>query len=207
MFSHIIQNSHSLQDIFPYIRLRPVDILNSDLHILGLGSAGTHVAEYFFSKEQQHTFTSISCPPKKFIQHLDFNYKINDETLSDSSSEWLDQLSLDVSISEIVESNKNTILIAGLGGALGRELLSLCIEHLEESNALYTVLGIMPFRFEGKLAQERAEEFRQQHAGNNSIIYFENEDLVKSCGDQLMANTFNYANEQMFNLCKELNVF
>lgn len=198
MFSQIIKNSHSLQEIFPYIRLRPMEIAHQDIHVVGLGSAGTHVAEYFFSQSPEFTYTSISCPPKKFIQHL--NVLFNKSAGSNNMDNLYGALDQDLSISELLGCHNHYVLIAGIGGNLGRELLELCIEYLEEINASYEVIAITPFSFEGKPALSNAQAFISGYDDNDKIKYFHNDELLISCGQNLMADSFNYANAKMFEL-------
>jgi len=202
MFTHIINNCAQLSDIFPFIQLKPL-VEQQDLHIVGLGSAGRHVAEYIFNLLPQYTYTSVSCPPKKMLAHLDFETKpcevseAIDHLINDSSS------ADDVLIKDVLGAYSHYILIAGLGGHLGRELLQLSIDYLDSHGKDYTVIAIEPFEFEGKTALENAAMFKSIQAHNSEhIIYFNNNDLIPTCGAMLMDNTFQYANHSIFELLK-----
>ncbi len=110
--------------------------------------------------------------------------------------------------SEIFNNISKLLIVVGLGGKTGSEYSLYAIKKAKELGIKSIfIIATIPFKFEGgkrKYAQSIAQQLSDLTEKNIHII--DNEDLITKHPDINWSNVFNYADIEVINNIKSLNI-
>jgi cell division GTPase FtsZ len=131
---------------------------DEQFHFVGLGGAGSNIVEYFHRKGIKGRFTCITNPERpglsSDIRFIDFKppcrslYLNNKEVYKIYNPDQIIEVPL--SVKNLIESDENYVLLVGLGGYTGTNLLLELTKLLQSKEKKFIILCSIPFSFEGQ---------------------------------------------------------
>ncbi len=174
-------------------------------HFIGLGSAGSTIAEYIFNKGIQAKYTIIrESKPQNLnsaINFIEYSPKCDITQLRDMKFRIFNpKLNQEIpkSILNVFTKDENFILISGLSGATGTSLTKELAKWLDTRNKSFLFFGTLPFKFEGKQRISIASDFVKTIQTKSNFHFLNLEMIREKYGNLPMNEVFERANEEMF---------
>ena len=180
---------------------------------IGIGGCGINMLESW-QKQLPHNslFIAVDNDRKRLELADNFTCKINlrgTTPLCSYSSKVVLQASMGEAVPQLIsilKGKERVILLAGLGGGIGRCLSQYIYELLIPMNLKVTVVLVLPFSFEGKKRRNLAEEaLKSFDTVNNKVVCFNQELMETSPKGISIIDAFEGLNENSFELLKRLH--
>lgn len=179
-----------------------------NLHIIGIGGAGTNTAAYFHKQGVNAKYTYINnleineiskefnyinfvSPTKEFIQTKKYQVVFSDMT---------QELIIPQETLDLFTKNEKYLLLSGLGGYTGTFMMQQLTEMLYQQKIPFLSICTSPFNFEGEEKNKYALQTTQklQHISNFHCINLEN--VLKNHGNLSVKESFEKINEMSFKI-------
>lgn len=178
------------------------------LHIVGLGAAGTCLAEIIRKKEIRANYTCIHSTQRQSsfpdINHINFIppgevYKHNGVEVF-RSRDMEQKLMVPGEIKTVFNRNDKFVLIAGLGGYTGTNMMLELATLLRNRGKDFYAFCTLPFLYEGKLRRRNGEKVLHALKNNENIKFLELQSIREKYGNLVMREAFHMADIELYKM-------
>jgi cell division GTPase FtsZ len=183
----------------------------SPTHYIGFGGAGCNVVELLHKKGNSGSFTCITHPVRpNQAAEIDFVHFIPPGEIFFHNGEELFRRSdpdtpliVPPEVEVIFDNPGRFVLIAGLGGYTGTNMMEKFACQLHDHNIPFTAIASVPLRFEGTKRRKTARAAINRLRHLNNIHYLELETIAISNGNLPISTAFALADEMMVEMVVE----
>ncbi len=139
--------------------------MKTEIHFVGLGNAGKHIAEYFHSKRVSGSYSVVTHPDKitqtSDIENILYCHDVEDKIerrrmeLQNHTVESIHLITNE--IKQLFEYDTRYVLLSGLGKYMGTNLTLQLTDYLISKERKFHVLCSTPFAFEGDNTNDYAK--------------------------------------------------
>jgi cell division protein FtsZ len=174
-----------------------------DLHLIGLGGAGCNMLEYIHGQGLKSKYTAISSPVRYdlplgivFIEYGPIIKAPRDYSVMEMD------LPISDSILELLEENNDFVLMVGLGGNTGSNLVRQLSKILQAKGKRFIVICQTPFTFEGKSRRNLASRTLNELQRIPRVHSFNLDSIRDKFGDLKLSEAFLKADEHCYQLLR-----
>ena len=163
--------------------------MSKKFHFIGLGGAGCNALEYIYRQGIKAKYTCISYPERPElppdIRFIKCTRQIKRHLFETGS---------------LFKEDSKYILLAGLGGDTGSNLLVELASILWVRNKEFILLCSLPFSFEGAQRRVIAGNIKTRFKSMDNFICFDLEEMRQIWGNVTLKVAFEKADKEFYNL-------
>lgn len=168
---------------------------DSEFHIIGLGDAGSNVLQLMHKMGIKANYTCIC---SRVRQHLpkDIKFiKFQSPKVFYTNETRINRIPLTDEINELFKPNNKYLLLAGLGGYTGTNLVRSLMCKLIREPIDFKAMCTLPFKFEGPDRRKAADQILSEFPKCNNIWTFELELMKEDKTIRIVSDAFKKADE------------